>query len=158
MNQHFDRIFLPFQDCDVHFFAALFKVYLRELPLPLFVSTEKKANSGEIYKQWMRIIRSDIMSLDEKIKEIRQVIQVNFAPNVQRNIQYIVKFLAELTKKSGQNKMTSHNLGIVIGPAVLWNPELRTCDPAQIETEIKVNFFEAIYEKSFINIIYRLSP
>ena len=41
-------------------------------------------------------------------------------PAIIRNIQYVFKFFLELLDKSEQTKMDIHNIGIVLGPNLLW--------------------------------------
>ena len=102
-----------FQDCDVHFFAALLKNYLRELPVPLLGRKE-----GHVHDRWVEV--PALPTKEARVKEIRYILKEDLPSNVVINIQYLVKMLAELTKKSDVNKMTTSNLGIVIGPSLLW--------------------------------------
>jgi len=100
-------------DCDVHFFAALLKNYLRELPVPLLGRRE-----GHVHDRWIEV--PGLPSKEARVKEIRYILKEELTSEVVINIQYLVKMLAELTKKSDVNKMTTSNLGIVIGPSLLW--------------------------------------
>lgn len=130
-----------FQDCDVHFFAALLKNYLRELPVPLLGRKE-----GHVHDRWVEV--PALPTKEARVKEIRYILKEDLPSNVVINIQYLVKMLAELTKKSDVNKMTTSNLGIVIGPSLLWKIGGSTASQQNnIEKVIKVRsgfifFFE----------------
>ena len=101
------------QDCDVHFFAALLKNYLRELPIPLLGRKE-----GHVHDRWIEV--PGLPNKEARVKEIRYILKEELTTEVVTNIQYLIKMLAELTKKSDVNKMTTSNLSIVIGPSLLW--------------------------------------
>ena len=121
-----------FQDCDVHFFAALLKNYLRELPVPLLGRKE-----GHVHDRWVEV--PALPTKEARVKEIRYILKEDLPSNVVINIQYLVKMLAELTKKSDVNKMTTSNLGIVIGPSLLWKiGGSTTSQQNNIEKVIKV--------------------
>ena len=115
------------QDCDVHFFAALLKNYLRELPVPLLGRKE-----GHVHDRWIEV--PGLPSKEARVKEIRYILKEELRSEVVINIQYLVKMLAELTKKSDVNKMTTNNLGIVIGPSLLWKSG---GDPASQQNNIE---------------------
>jgi len=120
------------KDCDVHFFAALLKNYLRELPVPLLGRKE-----GHVHDRWVEV--PALPTKEARVKEIRYILKEDLPSNVVINIQYLVKMLAELTKKSDVNKMTTSNLGIVIGPSLLWKiGGSTTSQQNNIEKVIKV--------------------
>jgi len=105
--------FIPLlQDCDAHFYAAFLKSYLRELPVPLL-----GRKNDNVYERWIRV--TELNSKDEKIREIRYILKEELQEKIVINIQYMMKFLSELTGKSKVNKMTPGNLGIVLGPTLL---------------------------------------
>ena len=101
-----------FQDCDAHFFAGCLKSYLRELPVPLL---GRKHDS--VYDRWIKVV--SLNSREAKIREIRYILKEELPSKVVVNIQYMVKFLSEITGKCKINKMTPGNLGIVLGPTLL---------------------------------------
>jgi len=130
LKAHLDAA-LPYKqllkDCDVHFFAALLKNYLRELPVPLLGRKE-----GHVHDRWIEV--PGLPSKEARVKEIRYILKEELRSEVVINIQYLVKMLAELTKKSDVNKMTTNNLGIVIGPSLLWKSG---GDPASQQNNIE---------------------
>ena len=93
--------------------AALLKSYLRELPIPLLGRKQ-----DHVHDRWIAVTK--LNSDTEKIREIRYILKEELPSPVVVNIQYLVKFLAEITRKSKANKMTPANLGIVLGPTLLW--------------------------------------
>lgn len=101
-------------DSDAHLHSALLKSYLRELPVPLL---GRKQN--HVYDRWLGSVK--LATPAEMVREIRYILKEELPPPVVTNIQYVVKFLAELSKKSQTNKMTPHNMGIVLGPTLLWS-------------------------------------
>ena len=71
-----------------------------------------------MHDRWVEV--PALPTKEARVKEIRYILKEDLPSNVVINIQYLVKMLAELTKKSDVNKMTTSNLGIVIGPSLLW--------------------------------------
>ena len=88
------------------------KSYLRELPVPLL-----GRKNDNVYERWIRV--TELNSKDEKIREIRYILKEELQEKIVINIQYMMKFLSELTGKSKVNKMTPGNLGIVLGKLFL---------------------------------------
>ena len=91
----------------------MLKCYLRELPIPLLGRKE-----DYVYDRWTAVPL--LRNKDSRIREIRYILKEDLPERVVVNIQYLVKFLAELTKESASNKMTPKNLGIVLGPSLLF--------------------------------------
>ncbi len=109
----------------------MLKSYLRELPLPLLSRKE------HVHDRWIAV--TNLTTDAEKIREIRYILKEELVPPVVVNIQYLVKFLAELTRKSKTNKMTPNNLGIVLGPTLLWRSSGGAADEhSNIDRVIKV--------------------
>ncbi len=114
MDARLPYIALLQDNCDCHFFAALLKSYLRELPYSLMSFSDP-----EIYDLYVIIPGLDAQEAKAHIK----VILDKLPEDIVANIHYIVKFLSELAKKSDENKMTVGNLAIAIGPSLLWRPK-----------------------------------
>ena len=56
----------------------------------------------------------------EKLRSIWTV--VNSLPEANKNnLRYLMKFLHKLTDRCAENKMSSQNLAIAIGPSLLWS-------------------------------------
>ena len=72
------------------------------------------------YARWIKA--NSIRDTSAKIAEFRSILspagQELSAAGV-RNVQYVIKFLAELSKKSATTKMTQRNIAIVLAPTLL---------------------------------------
>lgn len=130
-------------DSDSHLLSALLKSYLRELPTPLLLppceigpSGDHRASSGGtsgVYNRWIEA--SQVQSQYDRLLIIRQIVREELPPRVSLNVQFLVKFLAELSKMSRETKMTPHNIAIVLGPTLLWNSLSRSGSRQQILDE-----------------------
>jgi len=95
---------------DHHVLTAIIKSYLRELPEPLM--------GAELYSDWCEAGK---LEGEDKFDAIWNLLQHESLPRENyRNIQYLFKFLHEVTNYSDVNKMTASNLSIVITPNVMW--------------------------------------
>jgi len=94
---------------DPHIYTAVIKYYLRELPDPLFCSAYAR--------QWAatNAIKDD----RRRMKEIDRLLDEIPSAN-KRNIEFLFKFLAQLTVEEVTNKMSISNLIVVLGPNLLW--------------------------------------
>ena len=102
-----------------------------------------------MHDRWVEV--PALPTKEAKVKEIRYILKEDLPSNVVINIQYLVKMLAELTKKSDVNKMTTSNLGIVIGPSLLWKIGGSTASQQnniekviKVRSEFKKYFFSKI--------------
>ena len=93
-------------DSDAHLFSALLKSYLRELPVP-FLGREDKS----IYDKWIEV--ANLSSSQQRVDGIREILS-SFPENVTLNIQYLVKFLSELSIKAKE-----HSLKLIVFVACL---------------------------------------
>ena len=88
------------------------KSYLRELPEPLF--------NAELYPDWLEASRLDDncerFDLVWSLLQHEALLRENY-----RNIQYLCRFLHEVSKLEERNKMSPSNLAIVITPNVVSN-------------------------------------
>ena len=89
-----------------------------------------------VYDRWTKV--PHFRSKENRIKEIRYILKEDLPERVVVNIQYLVKFLAELAKESSANKMTPKNLGIVLGPSLLWKSSGERNQPDNIDSILKV--------------------
>ncbi|XP_044731426.1 SH3 domain-binding protein 1-like [Chrysoperla carnea] len=99
---------LPPEYKDIHLFAGVLKSYLRELPEPLL--------TFNLHGDWIHAGR--ITNEEKRIIAIKDVLS-NLPQENYDNLKYLIKFLSELSKNS-QNKMSSHNIAIVMSPNLLW--------------------------------------
>eukprot|EP00088_Acartia_fossae_P016842 TRINITY_DN1948_c0_g1_i17.p1 TRINITY_DN1948_c0_g1~~TRINITY_DN1948_c0_g1_i17.p1 ORF type:complete len:878 (+),score=255.73 TRINITY_DN1948_c0_g1_i17:200-2833(+) len=96
---------------DHHVFTGLIKTYLRELPSPLL--------GEELYSGWLE---AGQLTGEDRFNAIWNLLQSDYLPRENyRNIQYLFKFLHEVTQHSDKNKMSANNLAIVITPNVIWS-------------------------------------
>lgn len=104
---------------DVHTVAGLLKLYLRELPEPLF--------TYEHYDKWVSATTSNTDSNDTEaetgpqIEALRSVIEQ--LPKENRdNLSHLIRFLHLVARHSNSNKMTASNLAITMAPSLIWAP------------------------------------
>ena len=98
------------ETADHHLLTATIKSYLRELPEPLF--------GAELYPDWLEAGRVE----DSKKRQdlVWNLLQHDCLPvENYRNIQYLFRFLHEVSKLEERNKMSPSNLAIVITPNVV---------------------------------------
>ena len=117
-------------DSDAHLFAALLKSYLRELPIPFLGGKD-----STVYHKWLHA--ATLASTQERVDEIRNIIN-SFSVDITLNIQYLVKFLSELSSKAEETKMTPHNIAICLGPTILWNDRSSLTEQGHIERIIAI--------------------
>lgn len=107
----FDANMVDLVECDdIHCFSAALKHYLRELPEPIM--------TFELYDEWLQASQRPS---DERLNALWVVIDK--LPKINcLHLRYLIKFLTKVTERSDVNKMNASNLGIVIGPNLLWPP------------------------------------
>ena len=99
---------------DPHVWTGVIKSYLRELPNPLLTTAKLES--------WKKI--SSIKDKGEMVAEVRDLLDT--LPEINRQtIGYLFHMLAEVVKESDHNKMTSDNIGILMSPNLLWDPDSR---------------------------------
>ncbi|XP_063788130.1 rho GTPase-activating protein 25 isoform X2 [Pseudophryne corroboree] len=97
-------------DTDVHTVASLFKLYLRELPEPVVPWSQ--------YENYLACERT--ISVDEEKGHQELMMQIKILPKENYNLlSFICRFLYEVQKNSGVNKMSIDNLAMVIGVNLL---------------------------------------
>jgi len=113
---------LSLETADHHVLTAIIKSYLRDLPEPLF--------GAALYHDWLEAGQCD--DTQERFDAIWNLLQhENLPRDNYRNIQYLFRFLHEVTKYEDKNKMSASNLAIVITPNVIWDCE-GVSDPMDI--------------------------
>lgn len=105
---------------DVHTIAGLLKLYLRELPEPLF--------TYNLYHQWIDTAARNLDKSRDGDKNEKDLLSalcelVNQLPKSNRNnLGYLIRFLHLLTSYKESNKMTATNLAITMAPSLIWAP------------------------------------
>eukprot|EP01132_Coremiostelium_polycephalum_P003681 gene3681-4585_t len=98
---------------DVHTVAGLLKLYLRELPKPLF--------PFDTYSSFIEIAKGNAPK-QQKIESLKLLL--SFLPPANKALaKHLFKFLTKVTENSSVNKMTSVNLSIVFAPNILKDGE-----------------------------------
>ncbi|KAK7694250.1 hypothetical protein QCA50_001430 [Cerrena zonata] len=99
---------------DVYAVASLLKLYLRELPEPVFKFSlqERIQHTGDLDEH----ISNDFQLLRSKIRRL--------PPVHQATLKAIVEHLARVAAKSEKNKMDSRNLAIVFGSVIFGEDNL----------------------------------
>lgn len=65
-----------------------------------------------------------ITQADARLRALWEVLHKLPLPNYE-NLRFLIKFLAVLTKNQDVNKMTPHNIAIVVAPNLIWSaPEV----------------------------------
>jgi len=102
------------ETADHHVLTATIKSYLRELPEPLM--------GAELYQDWLQA--GQLEGETDRFDAIWNLLQCEQLPKENyRNIQYLFRFLHEVSRLEERNKMSASNLAIVITPNVIWECE-----------------------------------
>lgn len=97
-------------DTDIHTVASLFKLYLRELPEPVFPWSQ--------YEDCLACESTIAIDEEKGHEELRK--QIMLLPKDNYNLLcFICRFLYEVQKNSSVNKMSVENLAMVIGVNLL---------------------------------------
>jgi len=99
---------------DVHTVAGLLKLYLRELPTPLF--------PFDTYSSFIEISKDTSSSKQEKIESVKLLFSL-LPPANKALAKSLFKFLSKVIENSHINKMNSVNLSIVFAPNLLKDKE-----------------------------------
>ncbi|RPA84920.1 hypothetical protein BJ508DRAFT_323105 [Ascobolus immersus RN42] len=98
----------PGQGVDVHAVAGLLKAYLRELPENL-LSSERE--------EFVRISDSDAIPQTQRAEKLRGLMRR--IPEVNRALlKVLLGYLNGVVRRSGENRMTVRNVGIVFSPTL----------------------------------------
>lgn len=96
---------------DINAVASLLKLYLRELPTPLFPL--------DMYDEFMSAINVD--DYDTRLILIKTLVQ-RLPKNIYTLLEFLFRHLLRVFDHAEQNKMESANIGIVFGPTILKLP------------------------------------
>ncbi|OBZ83406.1 Rho GTPase-activating protein 1 [Choanephora cucurbitarum] len=97
---------------DIDVSAALFKVFIRELPTPL-ISLKLSENMGALPDASI-CTKGTIDKIRNKLLE-----QYKDTPNYLYLLNYVCKFLKEVSDNSNKNRMNTHNLSVVFTPNMI---------------------------------------
>lgn len=107
-------------EADIHAVAGLLKMYLRDLPEPLF--------TDDLYLKFVEA--NGIKDPEEKKKTMMELFESLPKPNRLTSI-YLLDHLRRLSEHQEQNKMGQNNLATVFGPNVL-RPSSADTDPTDL--------------------------
>jgi len=108
--------------------ASLLKEYIRELPEPLFTIA--------LYHEWVKVY--DVPQ-EEVVPALRALVR-KLPLNNRHLWKAVNKFLYDLSKNAEVNMMSPQNIGIVIGPNVLWEPPI--CMPVMEMNDVVCHLVE----------------
>ncbi|KAI8799864.1 hypothetical protein BJ742DRAFT_843862 [Cladochytrium replicatum] len=95
-----------FDEVDVNVLASIVKMYLRQLPDPLFpFAANDRAELAKIGDSEKRL---------EKIKSLLKIINLDHL----LTLKFVIEHLATIASKSDVNKMTPQNLALVFAPVI----------------------------------------
>ncbi|KAI8369211.1 Rho GTPase activation protein [Choanephora cucurbitarum] len=97
---------------DIDVSAALFKVFIRELPTPL-ISLKLSENMGALPDASI-CTKGTIDKIRNKLTE-----QYKDTPNYLYLLSYVCNFLKEVSDNSNKNRMNTHNLSVVFTPNMI---------------------------------------
>ncbi|KAK6624102.1 hypothetical protein RUM44_010960 [Polyplax serrata] len=98
---------------DPHVIAGALKSYLRELPEPLLTHS--------LYDEWLNAAKAQTHP-DNKLQALWTVVHKLPKANFD-NLNYLIKFFHMLSKNHEVNRMSPHNIAIVIAPSLIWTKE-----------------------------------
>ncbi|EDO47441.1 predicted protein [Nematostella vectensis] len=107
-------------EADIHAVAGLFKMYLRDLPEPLF--------TDELYDKFVKAYA--MADAEEKRETMLELFQSLPTPN-RLTACYLFQHLRKVAEKSEVHKMGLNNLSTVFGPNVL-RPSPKTSSPMDL--------------------------
>ncbi|XP_075146063.1 rho GTPase activating protein at 92B [Haematobia irritans] len=131
---------------DPHVIGSILKLYLRELPEPLL--------TYRCYDDFIRIVERH--SEEDRKVAIKATLAKLPKANYD-NLRYLTKFLWLVTQNVEYNKMSSHNLAIVMSPNMLWprkdenNPDdymgqVNSSSAVNIIVDLLINHWEYFFE------------
>ena len=100
---------VKWDELDVVTIAAALKEFCRSLPDALMCS--------RLYDDWIALV--DIEDSSEKIRRISAICD-QIRPTNLSFLKFFLCVLNNISQNSSNNMMTSHNLGICVGPSLLW--------------------------------------
>lgn len=96
---------------DAHIYTSALKLYLRKQAEPLIPFS--------LYDRFIKAQK--VNDYDQRVEEVRKVVQCMPSPN-DEILYKLVYLLKKVTDNQSVNMMGSHNLGIVFGPSIMWDP------------------------------------
>ncbi|CAH8594029.1 unnamed protein product [Schistosoma turkestanicum] len=124
---------------DPHLAAVLLKSFLRELTEPLL--------TFELYDE---ILSTSGLGAKAKVKLAKELILMKLPDDNYEILNFLIRFLTEVTTYSQQNKMNAANLAVVFGPSLVWSrnqASLTAIGVINAFTQILITHYESIFIK-----------
>ncbi|KAF1803531.1 Rho GTPase activation protein [Mucor lusitanicus] len=104
---------------DIDVSAALLKVFIRELPVPLI---------GLKFSESMGALPDASICTNDTIVKLKTKLQEHYkdAPNYHSLLKYICQFLKQVSEHASKNRMNTHNLSVVFTPNMIRAEEVPT--------------------------------
>lgn len=111
------------QETNMHNIAGLISQFFRELPEPLL--------TFRLYKAWVNAAGSSEKKRLSKLKKLTKKL-----PTANYNIlKFFIRFLVDVAKNSGANRMSAQNLALVFGASLLNPQEMELADLTKIKLQ-----------------------
>ncbi|BFZ04589.1 hypothetical protein BsWGS_07628 [Bradybaena similaris] len=132
------------QDADIHSVTGILKLYLRELPEPLFTEAS--------YKSFIDTLKLS----DEEAKTQCMLTLLHGLPDTNYyTVVYLLEHLVKVAKNVGVNRMSIHNLSTIFGPTLLAPASKQTSsDPLEMMYK---GAAEVMQQSSVINFLLGLA-
>ncbi|CAH8639141.1 unnamed protein product [Heterobilharzia americana] len=124
---------------DPHLAAVLLKSFLRELTEPLL--------TFELYDE---ILGTGGLGAREKVALAKELILMKLPDDNYEILNFLIRFLTEISMYSQQNKMNAANLAVVFGPSLIWSrnqASLTAMGVINAFTQILITHYEYIFIK-----------
>ncbi|KAF5402420.1 Rho GTPase-activating protein 1 [Paragonimus heterotremus] len=124
---------------DPHLAAALLKSFLRELSEPLL--------TFELYDE---VLGMSNYQGRAKVSAIKELVLTKLPDDNYEVLNYLMRFLTEVTLHATQNKMNASNLAVVFGPSLIWSryqASLSAITVINAFVQILITHYESIFIK-----------
>ncbi|XP_065899740.1 rho GTPase-activating protein 44-like isoform X2 [Dysidea avara] len=121
---------------DPHTIAGVLKQYLRDLPDPLL--------TYRLYPEWASAVSSN-NDHNSRLQALWQVVRKLPKEN-SHNLRYLMEFLHDLSRNAEVTKMGVSNLGLVIGPNLVWPKSDSSNETGITDTRTPTVIAEALIE------------
>jgi len=114
------------QETNMHNITGLISQFFRELPEPLL--------TFRLYKAWVNAAGASEKKRLGKLKKLtKKLPQANY--NI---LRFFIRFLVDVSKNSGANRMSAQNLALVFGASLLNPQEMDMADLAKIKLQCTI--------------------
>uniref|UniRef100_A0A1B6D371 Rho-GAP domain-containing protein n=1 Tax=Clastoptera arizonana TaxID=38151 RepID=A0A1B6D371_9HEMI len=126
-------------DIHPHIIANVLKLYLRQLPQPLF--------TFKLYPQFMKFSKDWVCSSksqpENAVIELKKIIE-KLPKNYYFTVNTLFRHLKRVSREEEVNNMSPSNLGIVFGPTLMRNTEDQSCMFSLLDAEYQTRVVELV--------------